>query len=342
MLRFGHIEFLWGLLLVPLFIVTYLVVMQWKKKARSRFVSQSLTPVIIPRIAKGKPVAKLVLYCVAFTMLVIGLANPQMGTRIEEVKREGIDLVLALDVSNSMLAEDLSPNRLERSRMAIQQLVDRLSNDRMGLIVFAGQAYTQLPITTDYAAAKLFLSTVSTDIVPVQGTAIGAAIELGMSSFENAKGRSKAIIVITDGENHEDDAVKMATEAAKQGIVVHTIGMGSEQGAPIPIYRGGINQGYRSDREGNTVVSQLNEEMLKEIAAAGNGIYTRATNANAGLETIFDEINSMEKTEFGSKQYTDYEDRFQPFLLTALILLIAEFLISERRSRWVEKIDLFN
>ena len=275
------------------------------------------------------------------TSLLLGLANLQLGTKVEEVKREGVDLMIALDVSNSMLAEDLSPNRLERAKRAIYQLIENLHNDRLGIIVFAGQSYVQLPITTDYSSAKLFLETIGTDIVPTQGTAIGSAIDLAMESFDFENGTSKSIIVITDGENHEDDAQAAAKNAAEKKVSVHTIGMGSAQGSPIPIYKNGNRVGFRTDNTGNSIVTKLDENMLKEIASAGNGSYVRATNANAGLKIIMDEIGKMQKKEFGSKSIKDYEDRFQLFLIAALILIVLEYFIPNRKSSKLDKINLF-
>ena len=214
----------------------------------------------------------------------------EFGSKLKTEKRKGVELMIALDVSNSMMAEDIQPNRLERAKRAISRLVDKLDDDKIGLIVFAGDAYTQLPITTDFASAKLFLNSVSTNIVPRQGTAIGAAINLAANSFSPQFEGNKAIIVITDGENHEDDAVGAATAAAQQGIIVHTIGMGLPQGAPIPVYENG-QKDFRKDKNGQVVVTKLDEQMLQEIAAAGNGVYVRANNAEVGLNTLFDEIN---------------------------------------------------
>lgn len=295
----------------------------------------------MPNVSKTLPVVKFAFYVLAMLFLLVGLANLQFGTKLDEVKREGVDLMIALDVSNSMLAEDLSPNRLERAKRAIYQLIEKLHNDRLGIIVFAGDAYVQLPITTDYSSAKLFLETIGTDIVPTQGTAIGSAIELAMESFDFENGTSKSIIVITDGENHEDDASGAAASAYAEGVAVHTIGMGAEKGAPIPIYKNGAQIGFRTDNTGNTVVTKLNETMLKDIASAGGGSYVRASNANAGLGIIMNEIDKLEKKEFGSKSIKDYEDRFQAFLIVALILLVIEFFISNRKSSKLDGINLF-
>jgi Ca-activated chloride channel family protein len=340
--RFENDIYLWAILgVLPLILIVFFFIQNWKKRKLRQFGNEDIVKRLMPNVSKTLPIVKFTIYALAMISLLIGLANLQFGTKVEEVKREGIDLMIALDVSNSMLAEDLSPNRLERSKRAIYQLIQKLHNDRLGIIVFAGDAYVQLPITTDYGSAKLFLETIGTDIVPTQGTSIGAAINLAMESFDFENGTSKSIVVITDGENHEDDAKEAATEAATKEVTVHTIGMGSEKGGPIPVYKNGAQIDFRKDNQGNTVVTKLNEPMLKEIAAAGNGSYVRASNANAGLGIIMDEIDKMEKKEFGSKSFKDYEDRFQIFLILALILIVIEYFISNRRTSKLDGVNLF-
>ena len=342
MYRFEHDIYLWALLgVIPIIVLVFLFVQNWKRRKLRKFGNKEIVKRLMPNVSRSLPVVKFVLYTMAMISLLIGLANLQFGTKLEEVKREGIDLMICLDVSNSMLAEDLSPNRLERSKRAIYQLIEKLHNDRLGIIVFAGQAYVQLPITTDYSSAKLFLETIGTDIVPTQGTSIGSAINLAMESFDFENGTSKSIIVITDGENHEDDAKTAAIEATDKEVTVHTIGMGSEKGGPIPVYKNGAQIDFRKDNQGNTVVTKLNEQMLKEIATAGNGSYVRASNANAGLGIVMDEIDKMEKKEFGSKSFKDYEDRFQIFLIIALLLIVLEYFISNRRSTKLDGVNLF-
>lgn len=340
--RFEHSIFLWALpVIVLLLTLIFIYIQWWKKKQLKQLSGKSVIKRLMPNVSFKASVYKFVLFSLAFVFLVIGIANLQYGTKLEEVKKEGVDLVIALDVSNSMLAEDLAPNRIERAKRAIYQLLEKLQNDRVGIVIFAGEAYVQLPITTDYSSGKLFLETIGTDIIPTQGTAIGAAVGLALESFNYETPTSKAIIVITDGENHEDNALDAVQEAVDRGVSVHTIGMGSEQGAPLPIYQHGKQVGFRTDNSNNTIISKLDETMLKKIAAAGNGSYVRATNANAGLSIIMQEISSMKKTEFDSKVYKNYESRFQPFLLIALILLIIEFLISTRRTGKLDKINLF-
>ena len=240
-----------------------------------------------------------------------------------------------------MKAEDLQPNRLEKSKQALSKLIDKLEGDRIGIIVFGGEAYVQLPITTDYSAAKLFLESISTDLIPTQGTDIGKAIHMAMTSFGKDEGKNKAIVIITDGEDHEEDAVNAAEEAVEKGITIHTIGMGSAEGAPIPVYKGTVREGFRKDKEGNTIVTKLNEPMLQEIAKAGNGIYVRASNSDTGLNNIMDALEKLEKKQFDSKMYSDYEDRFQCFIAIAFLLLLIETLLTERKSKLYQRLNLF-
>ena len=341
MFRFENIDILYALLLIPVFIIIFWYVVRWRRSALKKFGELSVTGRLMPEISRGRPTFKFVLLMLAYAFLVVGMANPQIGSKLEKVQRKGFDLMLALDISNSMLAEDITPNRLQRAKQAISKLIDRLSNDRIGIVVFAGRSFTQLPITTDYAAAKLFLNTINTDLIIEQGTAIGSAIELAAGSFVKDDKKNKAIIIITDGENHEDDAVEQAKLAADNGIKVNTIGMGLPEGGPIPVYRGHTLIGYRKDNQGNTVVTKLDEILLQQIASAGNGVYVRANNTKAGLNKIFNEINKMEKKEYDSKLYSDYEDRFQYFIGFGLLLLLFELLTLERKNRYLSKIKLF-
>ena len=335
MLRYENIEYL-NLLygLIPLFLLM-VYYSKWKRKAFKSFGEGLVKKGLIPFYSKSRENLKFLFIFLCITSMIIGISNPQIGTKMEEVKREGVDLMIALDLSNSMLAEDIKPNRLERARQAISRLIDKLEGDRIGLIVFAGDAYVQLPITTDYSAAKLFLSTVNTSIIPSQGTAIGKAIDLSIRSFDMENGQNKAIIIITDGENHEDDALEQAKLTNEKGVLVHTLGMGLSKGGPIPIYnKYGNNTGYRKDKEGNTIISKLNEQMLQEIASAGGGTYVRANNTQAGLSSLFSEINKMEKKEIGTMVFTDYKDRFQLFLSIALLLLFFDLILLSRKNKW--------
>ncbi len=335
MLKYENIEFLYLFYGIIGFILLFIYYNKWKKKAFESFGKFSTIENLIPNYSKTRENIKFIIFLSYISALIIGIANPQIGTKMEEVKREGVDLMIALDLSNSMLSEDIKPNRLERARQAISRLIDKLEGDRIGLIVFAGDAYVQLPITTDYSAAKLFLATVNTSIIPSQGTAIGKAIKLSMNSFDMQNGQNKAIIIITDGENHEDDAIQQAKEANEQGVFIHTLGMGLSKGGPIPIYnQNGDNIGYRKDKEGNTVISKLNEQMLQEIASNGNGTYVRANNTQAGLSTLFLEINKMEKKEIGTMVFTDYKDRFQLFIFIALLFVFFDLILLNRKNKW--------
>ncbi len=342
MLRFAHTDILWGLVAIPVFIFMFLEINRWKSKALKRLGDKHVVKQMMPDVSFSRPWLKFIIFILAYSLCIIGAADPQIGSKVEEVKRKGADLMILLDVSNSMLAQDLAPSRLENAKRAIAQLLDNMHDDRIGLIVFAGQAYVQLPITTDYSAAKLFLNTINTDMVPTQGTAIGAAIDLAMKSFDFKDGTGKAMIIITDGENHEDDAVAAAKNAADRDVSVHVIGVGSLEGAKIPYYMNGKMTGYRLDEDGKTeVISKMSESMCKEIAAAGGGAYVRATNANSGLNIIMDQIGKIQRKTVDSKNFKDYEDRFQFFLGIAFVLLVIEFFISNRKSQRLSNLKLF-
>ncbi len=340
MFRFGNSEYLYALLIIPVLIVLFVITRINRKKALGRFANKEILSELMPNVSNSRPVIKFIIWMFALSAVILALARPQFGSKLKTEKREGVELIIALDVSNSMMAEDIQPNRLERAKRAISRLVDNLKDDKIGLIVFAGDAYTQLPITTDYASAKLFLNAVNTEIVPRQGTAIGAAINLAANSFSPQFTGSKAIIVITDGENHEDDATGAASAAAENGIIVHTVGMGLPQGAPIPVYDNG-QKDYKKDNKGQVVITKLDETMLQSVAAAGKGIYVRANNAQVGLHTLFNEIEKMEGAEVESHVYSEYEDQFQWFIGFALSMILLNFLILERKNKYLKKIKLF-
>lgn len=341
MFRFGDPKYLWGLVIIPILIAIFIYFRIQRKKAIREYGNPELLASLMPSSSNSRPVIKFSLFMLALAFLIIGIARPQFGAKLQKIKRQGIELIIALDVSNSMLAEDIQPNRLERAKRAISRLTERLSNDKLGLIVFAGDAYTQIPITTDYLSAKLFLSAITPDVVPKQGTAIGAAIDLARNSFTPESKTSKAIIVITDGENHEDDAVEMAKLAAENEIVVHTIGMGLPQGGPIPVVNAYGQKDFRRDKSGQVVVTRLDENMLQQIAAAGSGKYIRANNTEVGINNIFDEISKMEKSELESKVYSDYNDQFYYFIAIALALIAIEYLILERKNNLLKNFRLF-
>ena len=340
MLKYEHIELLNLLYGIPIIIFGIIFYENWKKRAYKLFGEKQLVSKLTSSYSKRKALTKNILTILIFTFLIIGLSNPKIGTKMEEVKREGVDLIIAIDLSNSMMAEDIKPNRIERAKQAISKLIDNLKGDRIGLIVFAGEAYVQLPITTDYSAAKLFLSTVKTDIIPTQGTEIAKAINLSIESFDMENTQDKAIVIITDGESHDENAIENAKKANELGIIVHTLGMGLSKGGPIPIYnKYGNKIGFRKNKEGNTIVSKLNEDLLMKIANAGDGTYVRANNSKTGLSTLFAEINKMEKKEIGTMVFTQYKDRFQLFISLALLFLILDLILLPRKNKWINRIN---
>lgn len=341
MFRFAHPEYLYALAVLPVILLLFIFMQAWKKRARKRWGESQLIDQLSEGRSRSKPVMKIILSLFGIAFIILACANPQIGTRLEEVKREGVDIIIALDVSNSMKAEDIKPDRLVRSKQAISRLIDKLENDRIGMIVFAGQAYVQLPITSDFAAAKLFLSTIETEIVPTQGTCIGCAIDLAGESFVGNDNKYKALVIITDGENHEEDAVEAAKRANEKGIIIHTIGMGSPDGAPIPVTRNGYRD-FMKDKQGQTVITKLEPLTLQRIAAEGKGIFIQASNSDDGLSSILAQINKMEKKSFGTKQFTGYEDRFQYFLAAGLLLLLLEYSLTNKRSRFIQQLNLFN
>ena len=341
MLRYDNIDFLYFLVLIPLIAIGLYFYNRWQKKSIEKFGDENLVTELMQNHSKARKNIKNTLFIFSIAFLIIGISNPQIGTKMEEVKREGVDLMIAIDLSHSMMAQDIKPNRLERAKQAISRLIDKLEGDRIGLVVFAGEAYVQLPITTDYSAAKLFLSTVNTSIIPTQGTKIGNAIDLCVKSFDQENNQNKAIIIITDGENHDEEAISSAKIAQEQNIYIHTLGMGLTKGGPIPIYnKYGSTSEFRKDREGNIIITKLNEKILKEIAQTGMGTYIRANNSKSGLSVLFDEINKMEKKEIGTMIFTNYKDRFQIFIGISLILLILNLIILQRKNNWKTNINL--
>jgi Ca-activated chloride channel family protein len=332
--------YLVALVLLPLFLLIYGLTVRWRKRTMALYGEQEVIKKLMPDISVNKRFAKFILYVIAFAFLIIGIVNPRIGTKLENVKRKGADLMVCLDVSNSMKATDLSPNRLEKAKMALSKLIDKLNGDRIGIIIFAGEAYVQLPITTDYAASKMFLESINSEMIPTQGTNIGAAIDLSMESFGKDEGKNKAIIIITDGEDNESNGIRAAQNAADKGVAIYTIGMGSPDGAPIPVYVNGAREGFKKDKAGNTIVTRLNEQTLREIATAGGGIFVRASNSDAGLNVVLNAIDKLEKKQFESKMYSDYEDRFQVFVFLTFLILLIETFISERKSKLYKRLNL--
>ncbi|MDO5569893.1 MAG: VWA domain-containing protein [Bacteroidales bacterium] len=338
--KFAHPEFLWLLLVVPGIIIFYIYSLLRRKKNIEKYGNPKLLEQLMPDVSPSKPRWKFIIQTISLAFLVIVIAGPQFGSKLETVKKEGVEIMIALDISNSMLSRDIAPNRLEKAKQMLARLVDQLQNDKVGLIVFAGDAFTQLPITSDYVSAKMFLSSINPNMVSSQGTAIGAAINLAARSFTPNETSDKAIVVITDGENHEGNAVEAATAAAEKNIKVDVIGIGDPQGAPVPDDSGNVNS-FKKDKEGNVVVSRLNEEMAKEIAAAGKGIYVRADNTNSALKALTDDVKKMNKTELESRVYSDYDEKFQPFAWAVLVLLLFNIFILDRKNSVLRKIKLF-
>jgi Ca-activated chloride channel family protein len=311
MLRFSHPDILWLLLLIPMAIVGFWFVYRSRKKSLHVFVSESLLHVLAAEQSTAKWMTKQMLFLLAVAFLILALADPQVGTRLEEVKREGIDLFVALDVSLSMKSEDIRPSRLEKAKRDVSELLKKLAGDRVGLIVFSGEAYVQFPLTTDYSAADLFLSAVDVDAAPVPGTTIGSAVTLALKSFPTDSPTKKAIVVVSDGENTEGDVMSAVEEAKKAGVRIYGVGMGTTDGGPIPMYDAtGNRTDYKRDGSGSIVLSKLDESMLQQIAAATGGSYFRASNGNE-IDNTFNELASLEKTEFASKQVAGYESRYQ-------------------------------
>lgn len=333
MLKLENEIYLYLLLAIPVLIVIYLLYRTRRKKVLAKFGTVSALNRLAPDVSTFKNSFKFILLVIAFSTLVVGLANPQIGTKMKEVKREGIEVVIAVDVSNSMLAEDIKPNRLERAKSSIKRLIEKLTQDKISIVLFAGDSFLQLPMTSDYSAAKLMVSTISTDQIEKQGTAIGSAIELGIKSFSSNSKVNKVMIIITDGENHEDDALSAAKEAAEKGIIIHTIGMGSVNGGPIPNIINGVPRGFMTDNTGKTVISKLNANMLEELAQTGGGSFVRASGGDVNLSDLLDKISKMEKTKFEAKVFTDFEDRFQYLFFFALIVMVLEMTIIDRKNK---------
>ncbi len=330
MIQFAQSEYLPLILLIPFLFIFHGINRRVRRKRIEALGERTTLETLMPGASKARGWIKLVILSIAIFFFVIGISRPQLGARIKEIEGRGVEIMIALDVSNSMLAQDYSPNRLERAKLAISRLTDKLREDRIGLIVFAGQAYVQLPITTDYVSAKIFLNSINTNSVPVQGTSLSEAINLAVKSFSGeSSGNSRAIILITDGEDHEDNPSEAAKTARELGSVVYTLGIGSDAGKPIPMESGELLK----DREGNIVVTKLDESTLIDVAEAGGGRYVRAGNSDFGLEAIVEQIRNMDKQSFKSVVFEDFDEQYMYFFGIALFFLILEFLITDRRGR---------
>ena len=330
---------LWWLITIPVFVVVYVVHTKRKRRQLVEFGDPELLAHLMPDASKSRPIWKFCLLMVALVLLIVAAARPQFGQKEKTIKRQGIEVMVALDISNSMLAEDVAPNRLDRAKQMLSKMMDNMVDDKVGLVVFAGEAFTQLPITCDYVSAKIFLNTTSPALIQSQGTAIGAALRTAIASFGTAESEAgRAIVLITDGENHEDDAVAMAKQAYERGIQVFVIGIGKPEGSPIPMV--GSND-YMKDRNGQVVVSRLNEEMCQQIAAAGHGVYVRCDNTNTAMRSLQNELNELATAELETTVYADYNEQYQSFVLVALLFLVIEFFIMMRKNHRLARMDLF-
>ena len=330
---------LWWLITIPVFVIAYIIITKRKQRQLMEFGDYELIAQLMPDASKSRPIVKFTLLIVALALLIVAAARPQYGQQEKTVKRQGIEVMVALDISNSMLAEDVAPNRLDRAKQMLSKMIDNMTDDKVGLVVFAGEAFTQLPITCDYVSAKMFLNTISPKLIPTQGTAIGAALQTAIRSFGSQESDAgRAIILITDGENHEDDATAVAKQAQELGIQVFVIGIGKPEGSPIPVP--GTND-YIKDRSGQVVVSRLNEEMCQEIAQAGKGAYVRCDNTNTAMRALQQELDRIATTDLETTVYADYNEQYQSFLLIALLLLVIDCFILMRQNHRLNRMDLF-
>lgn len=340
MFRFAHSEYLYTLYFIPVIILLIWFSIRKQNQLLEKFANKKLHKVLFPLKSSVKVFFKNGLILFSIILLIFALANPQIGSKVEEIKQVGIDVYILLDVSLSMKAEDIKPSRLEKAKHEISKLIQKLEGDRIGLIVFSGKAFIQFPLTTDYSAANLFLSAVSVKSVPQPGTAIGPAVQLAMNSFKKDEETQKAIVIITDGEDHEGDFENVIEEANNIGVKIYAIGLGSPQGVPIPVYNSAGRQiGYKKDRSGNVVLTKLDESTLQEITSKGNGKYYRGSNSDDELELIYDDLASLEGSEFGATKITEYEDRYYYFLIPAIFILLLEVFIKERKSKFFSRFE---
>ena len=330
------------LLVIPVVLVLFMTLQFWKRHTQKRFADNGLLARLSPGRSTSKSVLKMILSVLVIASLSLALVNPKMGTKLETVKREGVDIVFAVDVSKSMLAEDIAPNRLEKSKRIVSEIINNLASDRIGIIAYAGQALPQLPITTDYAAAKMFLQSMNTKMLSSQGTAIDEAIDLAKTYYNDEEQTNRVLFIISDGEDHSNSAVEAVDEAVDEGIRIFTIGVGTSKGAPIPEKMNGIVQSYKKDKNGDVVITKLNDEILGSIASKGDGVYINGGNTENVIEFVKETLNQMDKTEFEAKQFADFKDQFQWFLGAALFFLFFDIFILERKTAWLQKLNLFN
>ena len=335
-------KYLYLLFIVPVLVLLFLYNQYWKRKKQREFGDLELVKKLSPEKSIFKPVLKLVVMLLALVGIILGLVNPKIGTKLETVKREGIDIVFAMDVSKSMLAEDVAPSRLEKSKQIVSQIINQLGSDRIGIVAYAGSAFPVLPITTDYSVAKMFLQSTNTDIVSSQGTSLEDAIRLSGTYFDEKSKTSKLLIMISDGEDHSEGAEAAAEEANKLGMKIMTIGVGTEKGSTIPLRRNGVVESFKRDANNEVVITKLNKEGLTTIAKATKGGYVDGNNTKAVLDYVKNALDNIQKTEFESTQMADFQSQFQWFLGFAFALLFLDVFLLERKTKWVEKLNLFN
>ncbi|WP_299108813.1 VWA domain-containing protein [uncultured Winogradskyella sp.] len=342
MFRLDEKIWFWTLLVIPVIILLFVFLQLWRRSAQKKFADSALLKRLSPNQSLFKSILKVFVLCGAFACLSLALVNPKIGTKLETVRSEGVDVVFAIDVSKSMLAEDIAPNRLDKSKQLVTQIINSLVSDRVGIIAYAGKAFPQLPITTDYASAKMFLQNMNTDMMSSQGTAISEAIQLSKTYFDNEDQANRVLVIISDGEDHDGEAINVAEEAAEQGIRILTVGVGDLKGGPIPIKRNGVILNYKKDNNGETVITRLDETTLREIAEEANGVYINGSNTTEVVNTIKEELAKMDKQEFESKQIADFKDQFQWFLGLGILLLFIDIFLLERKTGWLKKLNLFN
>ena len=332
----------WVFIIIPVILMVFLWTFFWKKRIQKSFGSAVVLKRLSPDLSFFKSSLKFITLCLAVGFLVIGLINPKIGTKLETIKREGVDIVFAIDVSKSMLAEDVAPNRLEKSKQLVTQIINNLASDRVGIIAYAGKAFPQLPITTDYASAKMFLQSMNTDMLSSQGTAINEAIQLSRNYFDDEEQTNRVLIIISDGEDHNDLSIEVAEAASEEGIKIYTIGVGSENGGPIPLKRNGVVMSYKKDQNNETVITKLNKETLRLIANEAKGSYIDGSQTAAVVEQVRAILSVMDKKEFEAKEFAEYKDQFQWFLGVGLFFLILDVLLLERKTAWLKRLNLFN
>jgi len=328
--------------IIPVIVVIFLLVMWWKKRTQKKFASAGLLEKLAPNTSTFKSVLKLIIFLIGISFLIVSLVNPKMGTKLKTVKREGVDVVFALDVSKSMLAEDIAPNRLDKAKQIINKIIDKLGSDRIGIIIYAGNAYPLLPITTDHGAARMFLQNANPDMVSSQGTAINQALELAKTYYNNDEQTNRFLVLISDGEDHQEETKEIAENLADEGIKMYTVGVGTERGAPIAIKLDGQLVGYKKNRQGETVVTKRNAEVLEEIAEASNGAYIDGNKTEDPVKAIEKIIADAEKSEFETTQFSDFKDQFQWFVGLGLLFLILDLFLFDKKTKWLKKADLFN